>query len=238
MRISEKFDKSGYFWLPSKPDQRLPGTLRISESGEAELEVLGVFGDHVAAINEEPKIDRINGLIEGGKLLTLDKCLCRKRSISFGGISKSIIYVHFVFVGVQYEDGEEIKFSRFRFSVEGLDEWLSISGIKVEHDWETKGASIIFQPPKQISIKLTEDIDLLFEFGGTFPFFSNITEAKVTQKAYMTLTSKKLLPLNAFILLAFKLNNFLSFALDQTVSIDFLTAFSYELKQKIKDNNE
>ncbi len=54
--------------------------------------------------------------------------------------------VNFVFVGVQYKDDDEITFSSFRFSVEGLDEWLSISRIKVEHDLEAKSASIKFQP--------------------------------------------------------------------------------------------
>lgn len=238
MRVYKKFEKSGYFWLPIKPDEKLPGTLKISESAEAELEIIGVFGDQIGSFNDKPQIERINGLIEGGKLVTLDECFYKKRSINLGGISKSIVHVNFVFVGVQYEDKEEIKFSSFKFSVEGLDEWLSISGIKVEYDWETKSASINFQPPEEIPIKLTEDIDLSFTFGWTLPFFDNVTEVKITQKAYIKLVSKKLLPLQDFIFLTFKLNNFLCFAIDQTVTIDSVIAYSYELKRKIENDKE
>lgn len=238
MRLSEKSEKSGYFWLPIKQEEKLPGTLRISESGEAELEILGVFGDQGKILNEEAKIERINGAIEDGKLVTLDNCFYKRRNISFGGISKSIVYVNFVFIGVQYKDEEKVRFSSFRFSVEGLDEWLSVSGIKAEYDWESKSVSINFNPSDEISIKLTENIDLLFTFGWTLPSFGSVAEARITQKAYIKLVSKKLLPLQDFISLAFKLNNFLCFALNTTVTIDSVAAYSYELKQKLEDNKE
>ncbi len=238
MRLSERFEKAGYFWLPSAPDEKLPGTVRISDSGEAELEILGIFGGQIKAFDYESKIERINGVIEGGKLVTLDKCFYKNKSFSSGGISKSLVHVNFVFVGVQYEDDEDIAFSSFKVAVEGLDEWLSISGIKVEHDFEAKSASINFKPPDEIPIKLTEDIDLIFTFAWTYPSLGNVTEAKISQKAYIKLISKKLLPLQNFISLSFKLNNFLCFAIDRTVSITSTTAYSYELKQKITDDKE
>ena len=238
MRLSEKFEKSGYFWLPIEQEEKLPGTLKISESGEAELEILGVFGDQGKIFNEETKIERINGVIENGKLVTLDNCFYKKRSISFGGISKSIVCVNFVFIGVQYGEEEKARFSSLKFSVEGLDEWLSVSGIKTEYDWESKSASINFRPPEEIPIKLTENIDLLFTFGWTLPSSGNVTEAKITQKAYIKLVLKELVLLQDFISLAFKLNNFLCFAVDKIVTIDSVVAYSYELKQKLKDHKE
>ena len=238
MRLSERFEKAGYFWLPSAPDEKLPGTIRISDSGEAELEILGIFGGQIKAFDRESKIERINGDIEGGKLVTLDKCFYKNQTISSGRISKSLVHVNFVFVDVQYEDDEDITFSSFKIAVEGLDEWLSISGINVEHDFKAKSASINFKPPDEIPIKLTEDIDLVFTFAWTYPSLGNVTEAKISQKAYIKLISKKLLPLQNFISLSFKLNNFLCFAIDQTVSITSATAYSYELKRKISDDKE
>jgi ApeA N-terminal domain 1 len=40
MRIKEEFKKSGYFWLPSTPGRRVPGTLYISDGGAIELELI------------------------------------------------------------------------------------------------------------------------------------------------------------------------------------------------------
>ena len=148
------------------------------------------------------------------------------------------MHVNFVFVGVQYEDDGEVTFSSFKISVEGLDEWLSITGIKVEHDWEAKSASISFKPPDEIPINLTEDIDLIFTFAWTYPSLGSVTEAKISQKAYIKLIAKKLLPLQDFISLSFKLNNFLCFAIDQTVAINSATAYSCELKHKVKSGKE
>ena len=166
MRIAESFEKHGYWWLPSKPEPKLPGILKISESADAELEILGVFGDK---FSYDANIPRIVGIIEDGKLVTLDNCFYKNRNIRFGGISKSVVYAHLVLVGAQFEDDEAIEFSSFMFSVEGLDEWLSITGIKVKHDWEAKSATINFKPPEVIRIKLPKDINLSFRFGWTIP---------------------------------------------------------------------
>lgn len=70
MRLSEKFEKAGYFWLPTTPAEKVPGTLKISESGEAELEIIGVFGGLKKSFNDNPNIKRINGVIEKEGLVT------------------------------------------------------------------------------------------------------------------------------------------------------------------------
>ena len=49
MRIREEFKKLGDFWLPSAPDRKIPGTLSISDGGNIELEVAGLFNDEIEA---------------------------------------------------------------------------------------------------------------------------------------------------------------------------------------------
>jgi ApeA N-terminal domain 1 len=40
MRIKEEFKKSGYFWIPSTSERRVPGTLHISDGSAIELELI------------------------------------------------------------------------------------------------------------------------------------------------------------------------------------------------------
>lgn len=43
MRLKENVERHGYFWLPSAPERRLPGTLVIKDSGNIDLKVVGLF---------------------------------------------------------------------------------------------------------------------------------------------------------------------------------------------------
>ena len=43
MQLPESIETYGYFWLPGKPDNRLTGVLRISDRGDASLEMFGTF---------------------------------------------------------------------------------------------------------------------------------------------------------------------------------------------------
>lgn len=239
MRIKEEFKKSGYFWLPSVPERRIPGTLAIADGGGIELEVVGLFDESIEglnrAINGKDELKRIVGHIEKHGLVTLEDCFYKNKNISFGGISKSSVCVNKAFIGVAYDDKEIVLFNDFKFSVEGIDEWVGISGIKVENQYEKRTASITYAPPEEISLTLNNGMKLLITFSWTLPRFPNQKEAKITQKTYFKLTSEQKRPLSDFMSAAYKVTTLLSFAIDKTVCIEQVSATSDAIRQDIGD---
>lgn len=232
MRNSTVIEEAGYFWLPSTPDSRLPGTLHISERGRITLDVIGMFGDPVQAFTVNGSLKRIVGLVKS-QYVTLDSCNCKKQNLNFGGISRSIIDARVAYLGAAYGDEETVTFSKVRFSVEGLDEWLFITGLEIEHNFDDLSATIRYKPPRKIPIRLPGDIELAFGFswslsgGGT-----EFKEAKISQKASMSLVSSNGMPLETFLSIISKLTNFLSFAIDKTVMLESVTGFSTELTRE------
>lgn len=220
MRIPEAQTRSGFFWLPSEPEQKLPGTLTIQDGGRIEVDVLGTFGKGGSLLFEELHLPRIVGIVEQGGLITLDGCYYKSRKSSLGGIAKTLIIARRLYEGIQYDADESVLLSMLRFSVEGLDEWLGLSGIRTQVDHTKRTATIDYVPQKEISINLVDGFQMGFCFSWTLPGWPVITEAKVTQKAYIRLTSDKPAPLDDFISLAYKITNFLCFAIDRTVSIN------------------
>jgi len=228
MRIKEEFKKSGYFWLPSAPEKKIPGTLVITDGGNIELEVVGLFDESIEglnkALNSNNELERIIGHIEKHGLVTLDDCFYKNKNISFGGISKSSVYVGKAFLGVAYDDKEIILFNTFQFSVEGIDEWVGLSGIKVDNQFEKRTATITYSPLGEISLTLNNGMKLLITFSWTLPGFPNTTEAKITQKTYFKLVSDQERPLSEFISTAYKITTLLCFAIDKTVCIERVSA--------------
>ena len=82
MRITDKYIKTGYFWLPGKEDIKIPGVLSIIDGGEAELEIIGHFHG-IESFNSPDNLERILGLVEGDGLVTLDNCFYSKKNFSF-----------------------------------------------------------------------------------------------------------------------------------------------------------
>ncbi|MBK1988258.1 hypothetical protein A0J48_012035 [Sphaerospermopsis aphanizomenoides BCCUSP55] len=226
MRIKEKFQRSGYFWLPSAPDRQIPGTLSISDGGSIELEVVGLFDESIEALNGNDDLKRIVGHIEKDGLVTLDNCFYKQKNITFGGISKSLLYVNRILIGVKYDKDESIVINTFCFSVEGIDEWVGISGIKVDHQFEAFTATISYAPPEEISLNLNNGMHLLITFSWTLPGLPITTEARISQKTYFKLVSTTERELNDFISIAHKITTFLCFAIDKIVCMDSVIATS------------
>jgi ApeA N-terminal domain 1 len=89
MRIEEDYKKTGYFWLPGKEGNKIPGILSIDNGGRIELEIVGNFDEGINFLNGDNCLSRIIGHIEKDGLVTLDDCFYTEKNFSFGGISKS-----------------------------------------------------------------------------------------------------------------------------------------------------
>ena len=234
MRIKEKFKRLGHFWLPSAPKRQVPGTLSISDGGNIELEVTGHFHDNLDEVfstlfdNDSADLKRIVGQVEGYGGITLDDCYYRGPFNSIGSPSKFFIHVGKVFTGVAYNEGEIPLFNTLTFSVEGIDEWVGISGINVDYQEADPipTATISYQPLADVLFNLNDSMQLLITFKWTSPGFPSINEAGISQKTYFKLVSREARELSDFISVAEKITTFLCFATDQTVSLDGLSATS------------
>lgn len=237
MRIKEEFKKSGYFWRPSEPDRKLHGTLSISDGGHIELEVIGRFGGRIeVSLNADLNpIERIVGHIEKDEFVTLDDCCYKTLPLSFmGGISKSLIHVGKVFTGIGYDEDEIPRFNSVTFSVEGLDEWVRISGIKVDYRYEERAVTISYRQPATVSLNLDNGMQLSIIFSWRAPKYP-IKEARIIQKAYFKLFSQKVRKLDEFISVAHQITTLLCFAMDQIVSLDSVSATSENRRENIGD---
>ena len=236
MRIKEEFKRLGDFWLPSAPDRKIPGTLSISEGGIIELEVAGLFNDEIEALLRDrlEPIERIAGDIEKEGLVTLDDCYYKTGTIRvIGGPSKSFIHVGRAFMGVEYNEGEPTVFNTLTFSVEGIDEWVGISGFEFVPQFEEHTATISYQLPTDVSLNLDNGMQLLITFEWTPPRLPIITEARISQKTNFKLVSKDARELSDFISVVHKITTFLCFSIDQTVILDSMKATSDDLYQDI-----
>lgn len=237
MRIKQKIEKSGYFWIPSAPDKKIPGVLCISDGGNIDLEVVGLFDESIDGLNKtlngKSSMERIVGHVETYGLVTLDNCFYRKSNIPLGGISKSLVCVNRAHLGVAYDENEPVLFNQFKFSLEGIDEWVGISGIKVSNDFEAKSATITYGPPQDISIDLNNGMKLQITFNWTLPGFPVSKEAKITQKTFLKLVSEKDVPVDDFISTAYKIATLMCFAIDETVCLEKVSATSNSLVRDI-----
>lgn len=225
MRISEPIETRGYFWLPDDPDNKVPGNLSISERGEIRVEVMGLFNELLAAVKDRlsgfvREFDRVLGVVEDGGKVTLEKCFYQPSRLGLsGGLSGSTILAQLAFVGAHFDSQEELEFSDFTFAVDGLEEWLFISGIEMEQDLDNRCGSISYGLPDEIVLSLNDGLNLKFVFSLEFPKVSfPVTRASVNQETFMQLEAKEPLHIESALSLARKLSNFLSLAIDHSVS--------------------
>ena len=239
MRLTEPIETTGEFWLPEDPDTRLSGILRISETGEITAEFAGMFGESFAMLKgrnedwpslvegEEPTQGRIVGIVARGGPVTLDGCIWTNRNFQWpSGLSRSTVYASHAFIGVWYEQAEEVFFSDFSLGVEGLDTWLGVSGISLEGGIGNSEGVIRFDKPEEIPIALDNGTEFKFAFSiNILRLARPMTEIEVKQTAHVSVKVKQPQPIEHFSTFALKLCNFLSLALDQGVCIQTMTGY-------------
>lgn len=224
MRIDEPKTVAGYFWLLASPEKKLGGTLQVSDGGSIQVEVVGNFDGPLEDFSNLDMIPRILGEVEKFGSITLDDCLYRTKNMSMGSVGKSTLYCHRAFAGIHFESNEKAAFDTVSFHIEGLDEWLGITGIKMNREEGGHGFSLTYERPSLPEISLGEGFVLKFGFSYSLPGFPLLTEASLRQKAGIIIESTERTDLGSFISQIHKLTNFLGFAIDKIVSIRDLEA--------------
>ncbi len=239
MRIKEQIKKSGFFWLPSAdsnsfdapPDNAVFGTLSISDGGNIELELTQSLVTDI----REFKLDGLNqilGHVETYGPVTVDRCysITPKHSFVHGAWMQSeLIKAKRVLTGIRCKEDVLPRFNTVTFSVEGIDEWVGISGIEVDRQHENRALTISYNLPEDILLNLENDRQLLIVFTATPPGIPATKRAEVSQKIYFKLMSKDALELDEFISIASKLTAFLCFVTNKIVCLETMWATSDNL---------
>ena len=239
MRIKEEIKRSGFFWLPSFPENQIFGTLFISDGGTIRLELSEPLDPSIQAQLGPIYPDSLNpilGHVEKDGPVRIAQCyrVSSERNFTHGRLIVSpVIQAGRVFMGLPHEEDASLRYNTISFSVEGIDEWVGISGIEVNTQSEKSATTILYNQPEDISFNLKDDIQLKITFGWKPPGFPWSKKAEVSQKTFFKLISKDPCELDEFISIAQKIAAFLCFVMNEIVCLDSMRATSDNLRQDI-----
>ncbi len=239
MRIKEEIKRSGAFWLPSTPQRDIYGTLSISDGGHVKLELTQPIDTNLKAVSGQTNdLKQIVGHVEKDGPVLIDRCyrIQKKRNIAHGGlIAADVIWAERVFTSLPHDENTNLHFNTLTFSIEGIDEWVGISGIKVDPQYEERALTISYNQPEKIVLNLNNGMQLLITFAPTFPGYPSTKRAEVTQKTYFKLISREQRELDEFISVAKMISAFLCFVMNEIVCLDGMSATSDNLNRHSED---
>ena len=165
--MAEEIEYKGFFWLPNKADARLSGTLRFKPNEYAILDLLGTFRLRSAASAFEIPLIVGRCFVSSSERepfskeeeITLKNC--RFRSIS----SKLSSYdAEKIFIGIQFEKGDDVKFKEVYVKFSYLHEWVGISGFNVDKIFDENKVEMNYLKPEPIDIAKIGDFDIAICF--------------------------------------------------------------------------
>lgn len=244
MSATRSVEASGHFRIP-EIRASLPGILRISNHGEATLDItylspeigLGMAMWEKFSGEQHAFVGPIIGDIQvNGEYNTasLQNCQIIKSSFRFNqiGISVSLIFrAHLCLIGAKIDDDTGVSFSEIDFSVDGIDEWIG-SRIDVKptpgnNDLPPR-VSIDYEPPRPIIVHLENGMNMEFYVRWTTPSLPAVNKAEITQSWCIRLKSAEPRPWRIYLGVVSKIQNFLYFALDQVTQLKFVRGYSHK----------
>ena len=216
-------------------------TLSISDGGNIKLELTQSIDTNLNAVfGQTEGLNQIVGHVEKDGPVLIDRCyrIQKKRNVAHGGlIAEDVIWADRVLTSLPYDENTNLHFNTLTFSVEGIDEWVGISGVEVDYQFEERSLTISYNQPTEVSINLENGMQLLITFAYTIPGIPSTKRAEVTQKTYFKLISQEACELDAFTSVAKKITSFLCFVMNEIVCLERMSTTSENLQQDIGDGH-
>lgn len=244
MKIKEEIKKTGTFWIPSFPEP-VSGVLSISNERGIELEVAqSLVNDPASIVHPFRNLDsffQVIGHIQEYGFLILDGCYISNSGLNFNLSqiqTSQTIRATRVFTGfphIQHLQNGIPSFNTFKFSIEGIDEWLWIHCIDENYNHEEYTLTISCNPPESILLNLTDGMRLEITVEMENDTLKRPWGRGVTQKAYFKLVSEEPQELDEFFSVAQKIVHLLCFTINDPVQVDSLSVTSNAI---CKDHGE
>lgn len=224
MRLDETYERSGRFWIDGDEDNVVSGTLKVENGGRIALHILGSFPTEDRKNPLSTEIPKILGEVSADGYVTLENCFYIKRGIRILTLAESVIGAEFLYIGAGISGDDKCLFDSFTFSIDGMDDWLEITGINTELDIESKSAAINYKLPEPIELGYIDGMESSIVFSFEIDEGRYITESKISQHAFFNLRSADPITTNEFSMTAHKICTLLCLATDKTLNIKNLTA--------------
>ena len=226
MKVKNNIQKIGYFWLPSDPSNKLAGLFTIEDGGVIKLEFHGLFGSNPNEQWEQWEWDIILGDVEEyGKITLVDSSYSKEKKHGHGVKFKNFIECDYAFVGAHFNAKDDLIFNNFLFRIEGLNDWMGISGISINKDFNNPFIS--YNMPDDLIIGIDDILSFAVTYRANrtlaFHALGANDHAEVHQDTYLKLSSSENFSFSEFFVLVKKIANFLIFAINKQVSIDEIT---------------
>lgn len=184
--MQDEIKLKGVWYIPSRPEVKIAGDLHYSSETGVELTVYGDLNDGV----DDLSFSIINGQTSDGKSATLYKCRQFQRGFSTNGEYTTEYDVTFLLIGEIFETAEELKFDRLNCRYKDFSNWLGDFGFKkIEFDHSSLEVFMEYQQPSNYKFKLTDDLEMQFNFLVTFPFTKRTAKFELSQNCEITFSS-------------------------------------------------
>ncbi|MGL4503152.1 MAG: HEPN domain-containing protein [Planktothrix sp.] len=117
------FESNGYWWLPSNPDNQVPGVIKFTAEEGIELSLLGSLNESARSGVQH---SLIVGILENGKEITLYRNILIKIQIPHPGFFSQQYTAEIGFIGYNFTQSSEMLFYKAVVDYSYLRDWAMI----------------------------------------------------------------------------------------------------------------
>lgn len=176
----EGFEYKGQWWLPNEPEKAISGTLRYTHRDGAVLDLIGSFAS-IGEMREMLGPLVILGTSSNGKDISLHDCFQIQVQTSYPGLTTSSYFADMTFVGAHLQEAEDVSFRSMNVRFSHFDEWVNVSGFKIEHT-EEEDVVIRYRRPDDIRFAVGDDYTIAIIITAKFPILPFQNRASIEQQ--------------------------------------------------------
>lgn len=221
----ENFTTKGIWWIPSKPNKKLPGILSYDPFFGAKLEIIGGSFEEINELQNIKRFEIICGFAGAAKF-TLRDCITESFSIQSPGTLTITYLANIVFKGFTFEKPSDIMFNKVKLDYNYLLSWANQSNLEkifidnensIEENFE--GIKRIKSSPIEIMIASEK---LKISLVSPVSIKANLKrgdEITLKTETYLEIEPTEKTSFEEFIKIAEKLQRFLTLAIDRPIQI-------------------